>query len=161
MLSFFGLAKTFLGDPKTLDIILKVLLGILVLVALAYHYFTVTSLEKNLAVAKANVIRIVQTNAINVDTIAKLQKENKHLKKYQKVITDSYIEEVNTYKKIIANSKKKVIYKDKIVIREKKVPVLVKGKTVYVNKCEPIRIHKLDSEDSNTSIQRILSTIGK
>jgi len=147
-------AKNILLNPK-------ILIGLVVAGIIAFCYFKINSLEKDLAISKQNTIKITQANSINVETIKKLRKQIQENKKSQKIVVNSYIKDIDTYKKIIANLKNKVVYKDKIIIKTKRVPVYKKGKTIYINKCEPIEVHKLDNNDSNTSIQRILSTIGK
>jgi len=155
-LSLVNSVKKILLNPKALIIV-----TVIIVTVVAFYYFKITNLEKDLAISQQNSIKLQDVNSINVDTVKKLEKQLKYNEESQKIVVNSYIKDIDTYKKIISNLKKKVVYKDKIVIKTKKVPVYKEGKTIYVNKCEPIEVHKLDDNDSNTSIQRILSTIGK
>ena len=129
--------------------------------ALLYHYYTVNSLEKDLAVALMNVSTITQTNSLNVNTIGELEKEISNMKISQTTVVDSYVGEIDELKDLMANIKAKVIYKDKIVIQKEIQEKIVDGETIYITDCAPIKVHKLDVNDNNFSIQTILSGVGK
>jgi len=119
-----------------------------VLSALAYHYFTVSGLERDLATSELNYEKAKKAADDNFNTITMMRKDIDSLKEDRNISDASYISEISRLKGLIAELSKKPKYIEKIIVKP------VQGECV-------INTKKLDANDSSNSIISIISTIGK
>lgn len=118
--------------------------AVVISAALAYHYWTVTSLERDLAVSQKNTANVLSANDINISTINSLKKDLAQSKSDKETVSKSYILEISKLKAIIFELNKPVVYKETIKIKNNE-----------------IKVKKLEETDNENSIIRIISTIGK
>jgi hypothetical protein len=126
-----------------------VIIGIIVLGALTYHYFTVTGLEKDVAILETNYTKLDKVNSNNVKTIKKLRDEVNTTKEKEKVKVNSYITEITKLKSIIKqlNNKPEIIKTEKILVKDCSI------------KIKHLKDLKKENKDENTIIWN-LSNIG-
>ena len=153
-LALLGPVKNILMNPK-------VLIGLAIAGLLAYHYFTVTGLEKDNAILEANNVKVKAVLEVSNNTIKKMTKDIDQVKRTRNISDNSYIEEITSLKALIFELEKRQVFTEVIKIKTVKVPVIVKGETIYVDKCKDIKVKRLDNNDSENSIIRILSGVGK
>ena len=92
-------------------------------------------------------------------TIKSMDTDIKQFKSSRDISEQGYISEIKKLKELIFDLKKKPKFKEVIKIKTIRVPVKVKGKTVYINKCEDIKVHRLDKNSS--TLLKVLNSIGK
>ena len=158
-LSLLGTAKNVLLNPK-------VLIGIALVAAVTYHYFTVQGLEKDIATLEKNYSSSKNALETSNNTIKSQDEDIIQLKKSRNISESSYIKEIAKLKGLIIELNKKPKFTEKIVIKPVKVPVKVyvdHNVTKYITTPEEcsIKVKKLTPEDSNNSIIRLISNIGR
>lgn len=139
----------------------KVLLGLAIAGLVAYHFYKVSSLQSEIIIYKTNYQKTKNALSSSNNTIKSLTVDITNLKKTRVISEDSYINEIKRLKEVINHIEPKIVYKNKIVLKKIRVPVKIKGKTVYIERCQNIQVKKADSTDSNSSIIKIMETIGK
>ena len=140
-LSALTYVKDILLDPK-------VIMGIALVGAVAYHYFTVSGLEKDILTLENNYNKSKSALETSNNTILSMDNDIKQLKESRVVSEESYINEISQLKNLILTLEKKPKYTEVI----KLVPV--------EGECS-IKVKKSDNTDDNNSILKIISTIGK
>ena len=132
------------------DILLypKVIMGIALIGAVTYHYFTVNGLEKDVLIVEKNYAD--SKNALDTcnNTVKMMDEDIKQLKESREVSEGSYSSEISQLKNLIVSLEKKPKYTEVI----KLVPV--------EGECS-IKVKKSDNTDDNSSVLKIISTIGR
>ena len=140
-LSALTYVKDILLDPK-------VIMGIALVGAITYHYFTVTGLEKDILTLENNYNKSKSALETSNNTILSMDNDIKQLKESRVVSEESYIDEISQLKKLILTLEKKPKYTEVI----KLVPV--------EGECS-IKVKKSDNTGDNSSVLKIISTIGR
>ena len=140
-LSALTYVKDILLDPK-------VIMGIALIGAVTYHYFTVEGLEKDILTLENNYNKSKSALETSNKTILSMDNDIKQLKESRVVSEESYIDEISQLKKLILTLEKKPKYTEVI----KLVPV--------EGECS-IKVKKSDNTDDNSSVLKIISTIGR
>lgn len=129
----------FLLDPK-------VLIGLAIAGLVAYHFYEVGNLNSELNEVQTNYAVLINTNEKNVETIGKLERDLNTTKENSSTLSDSYIDEIKQLKNIINELNSKPVFTNTITIKDPSCSIKVK---------------QLTPADSNGSLIRIISEIGK